>query len=168
MPDYHAFLSKLNASSSSASVSSRISHVSQVSQVSPENTLNFETSPELFKHQKAIRVWLDKSIDAILKGFPPDSECSPRSSDKTTKDCSLYVGSGGNAYLHWKLAKYFKAEGDEEKATLHQKHAVSAIKVALSLSPTEIINGREISFYIGNAGKAEWVFRWLLLMGKWW
>ena len=153
MPDYQAFLSKLNASSSSASVASRVSHVSQVSQATP--TLNFESSPELFKHQKAIREWLNKNIETVLKGFPPDSEFSPRSSDKTTKDCTLYVGSGGNAYLHWKLAKYFEAEEEKERAALHQKHALSAIEVALSLSPTEVINGREIAFYIGNAGMVE-------------
>ncbi len=59
--------------------------------------------------------------------------------------------SGGNAYLHWKLAKFFEADRDPERAEDHCQKAVQAVTVAISLLRKPSSNG--ISFYIGNAGE---------------
>ena len=149
MLDYHSFLARLNFTSSQASVCSQ---VSQLSQVTPENALDFESSSEFLKQQKDIRDWIGRSVEHISNAFPPNSQYSPRSTNESVKNSSIYVGCGGNAYLHWKLTKFFEAEGEMEKAELHRKHAVTAIEVALSMLPTEIAGGKEIAFYIGSAG----------------
>ena len=61
---------------------------------------------------------------------------------------------GGNAYLHWRLSRFFEQEGDEERKVLHLGHAVTAVNVALSLLPQKTRKGEGIAFYIGNAGKS--------------
>lgn len=149
MLDYPSFLARLNFTSSQASVSSQ---GSQLSQATPESAIDFESSSEFLKQQKDIREWISKSVERITKAFPPDSLYCPKSTNESVKDSSVYVGSGGNAYLHWKLTKFFEAEGETEKVELHRKHAVYSIEVALSLLPREIAAGQEIAFFIGSAG----------------
>ena len=63
---------------------------------------------------------------------------------------TYFVHVGGNAYLHWKLAKFFAAEKDSERVEDHRVKAVQAISVAVSLLPQP--SSRGIAFYIGNAG----------------
>ncbi len=120
--------------------------------MAPENALNFESSPEFLKQQKQIREWIKRNIEVVVKAFPPHSQFSPRSTDRSSKDSSIYLGCGGNAYLHWKLSKYFQLEEDEEMVQVHKNYAVTAIEVALSLLPSRIESGSEIAFYIGSAG----------------
>ena len=66
------------------------------------------------------------------------------------RDFSIYVGTGGNAYLHWKLSKFFGVEKDGEKEAFHRQKAVEAVTVALSLLPTPSSEG--IAFFLGGAG----------------
>ena len=75
--------------------------------------------------------------------------------EHSDSDFSVYVGAGGNAYLHWKLSNFFAAEQNDERSGFHLQTAAEAIKVALSLLPRASSNG--IAFYIGNAGNG--VFR---------
>ena len=65
---------------------------------------------------------------------------------------------GGNAYLHWRLSRFFEAEGDEQKQLQHREHAVAAINVALTQLPSRPRRGEGIAFYIGSAGKEAAVF----------
>ena len=66
---------------------------------------------------------------------------------------NLNVNSiGGNAYLHWRLSRFFEEEGNEERKLTHLGHAVSAVNVALSLLAPSTRKGEGIAFYIGNAG----------------
>lgn len=66
------------------------------------------------------------------------------------RDFSIYVGTGGNAYLHWKLSEFFAVEKDGEKEAFHRQKAVEAVTVALSLLPTPSSEG--IAFFLGGAG----------------
>ena len=148
MPDYDVFLSRLNSFQSQTSISS-------VDSSTPGNISTFETSPEYMRLQQETRAWILKHIELIMKACPPQSDVSPASVRECSKqDSSIYVGSGGNAYLHWKLTKFFGAEGEKDKAEFHRKCAVSAIEVALSLlTPRRRIHaGDDIAFYIGSAG----------------
>ena len=135
---------------------------SSIGSQSPDHTFTFKSSSDLKKLEQETRVWIFKNIETILKSFPPESQSCPTSvRGKSQQDYSIYVGCGGNAYLHWKLAKFFEAEGDIDKAEFHKKSAVVAVEVALSLLPSYIHNGEEIAFYIGSAGKLVYLVYWL-------
>lgn len=150
MLEYQDFLVQLNSFSSQMSMVSDISVVSQGSQVSPDNTANFESSPEFIKHQRDVRAWITKNVELITKAYPPTSQYAPTSvKGKAETDYSVYVGCGGNAYVHWKLTQFFEAEGEKEKVDFHRKNAISAIEVALSMLPSR---ERNVAFYIGSAG----------------
>lgn len=66
--------------------------------------------------------------------------------------CVMIIYLGGNAYLHWRLSKFFEEEGDKERKLQHQGDAVTAINVALSLLPARPRKGEGVAFYIGNTG----------------
>ncbi len=55
--------------------------------------------------------------------------------------------------MHWKLARFFHAESNPEKAEDHGQKAVQAIAVAISLLRKPNSNG--IAFFIGNAGESR-------------
>ena len=63
--------------------------------------------------------------------------------------------AGGNAYLHWRLSRFYEKEGNTEKATFHRQKSSQAVNVALSLlpKPTADATPMRIAFYIGTAGK---------------
>ena len=67
---------------------------------------------------------------------------------------SATVCVGGNAYLHWRLSRFFEAEGNEEKQLQHREHAVTAVSVALTQLPSKakLRKGEGIAFFVGNAG----------------
>lgn len=117
----------------------------------------FEASPTFKQLQQDTRTWIHRNVELIVKSFPPSSQFSPKSvRGKAKSDSSIYVGCGGNAYLHWKLTSFFEAEGDSEKVEFHRKSALTAIGVALSLLPPKPEEeGEGIAFYIGSAGR--WV-----------
>ena len=113
------------------------------------------TSTPLYKeHVDKIRTWVISNCQAIERRWPPESLASP-SSDPSQHDhnFSIYTGAGGNAYLHWKLSRWWEAEGDGEKSDEHLLKALQAIETSLSLCKEE--DRSEISFYIGAAGKIE-------------
>ena len=145
MPDYSAFLAHQRSPDIESPPGSQES--------SADNERPFESSPEFSKHQKYIRDWISKSVDCIIKDFPPMSRLCPASvKEEDDEDHSIYTGTGSNAYLHWKLARFYEAEEQKEKADLHREYAVSAIEVALKMLPSKYPKGEEIAFYTGSAG----------------
>ena len=81
--------------------------------------------------------------------------------------CYYYTNAtvcvGGNAYLHWRLSRFFEAEEDEEKQLQHREHAVTAISVALTQLPSkaELRKGEGIAFFIGNAGTSLYYYHFV-------
>ncbi len=141
MQDYDEFISHLNLDSS-IRCSHNLDHTS---------VATFEASSELKKMQQNTRAWIHENVELIQKDCPPSSMHSPLSVEgKSDQAYSIYVGCGGKAYVHWKLAKFFEAEGDKERLDWHRRSAVVAIEVALSLVASKV---EEISFYLGSAGK---------------
>ena len=115
---------------------------------------SFVTSTEHRKLCCDIRTWLHENIAHILKAYPPSSVLSPTSvRGHSKRDFSIYVGNGGNAYLHWKLSKFFAVEKNREKEEFHQQKAVEAVTVALSLLPTP--SSEDIAFFLGGAGMSS-------------
>ena len=157
MLDYPAFLAHLNASSSSVSVCSHMSQASHWSQVATDHTANFESSSDYVKQQRQVRAWIAGNIELIMKHYPPAAQYAPTSvKGKTVEDYSIYTGCGGNAYLYWKLSRFFEAEGEQEKAKFHRKNAISTVEVALSMLQPNIRRGSDISFYMGSAGMCRY------------
>lgn len=98
------------------------------------------------------RARLSEEIAHVTAAYPPSSVTSPTSrAGHAKRDPSVYVGSGGNAYLHWKLSAFFEAEGDADKSKEHLGKAAEAVEVALSLLPPSPTSS-DIAFYIGSAG----------------
>ena len=67
--------------------------------------------------------------------------------------------AGGNAYLHWRLSRFYEKEENTEKATFHRQKSVQAVKVALSLLPKPTADALPIAFYIGTAGETLQVYQ---------
>ena len=146
MPDYDAFLAQLGQQSS---------HLSLTPDDHPDSSKpTFLTSPTYLKLRQQTKAWLLRNIELIQKMVPAASQSMPTSlAGKTKNDNTIYTGCGGNAYLHWKLSGFFKAEDEKEKASFHSKCAITAIECALSMCPKKFPKGQEIAFYIGNAGR---------------
>ena len=146
MPDYDAFKS-LHASSQQS--------LTPDTEEAPElPKSSFMTSSLYTRLRQETKDWLLRNIELIQRMVPADSQNVPTSrKGTTTTDNSIYTGCGGNAYLHWRLSCFFKAEENKEKASFHSKSAVKAIECALSMCPKKVKRGEEIAFYIGSAGK---------------
>ena len=154
MPDYDAFISKLGLNSSQQSLPDSQQSLPDSGHSSDHPT--FTSSPSYLRLQQETRAWLRKNIELICRAYPPESEAAPTSRrEQSRKDNSIYIGSGGNAYLHWRLARFFEAEGEAEKVAFHRKCALTAINVALSMMPKKFHMGDDISFYIGSAGRCN-------------
>lgn len=143
MPDYDTFISQLALNHSPQLGTSRDGN---------DTPLTFKASSCYHKLQQETKTWILKHVKLIQHMFPPESQSAPISVGKSRNDSSIYVGCGGNAYLHWRLARFFEAEGDPEKAVFHRKSAETAVNVALSMLPKRYDRGDEIAFYIGSAG----------------
>ena len=99
-----------------------------------------------------VQARLSEEIAHLVAAYPPGSVTTPTSiAGHAKRDPSVYVGSGGNAYLHWKLSGFFEAEGDANKSREHLGRAAEAVEVALSLLPPSPTSS-DIAFYIGSAG----------------
>ena len=171
MLDYSGFLARLNALSSNVSVSSEVSMLSQASQgsqVPTDHTANFESSPEYVKQQRDVKTWITKNIELLMKMYPPMSTYAPTSRPgRTRQEDSIYAGCGGNAYLHWKLTRFFEAEGEMDKAEIHKKNAILAVEVALSMLPPRLNRGDGISFYMGSAGMYCHISYYVFVVLEW-
>ena len=105
-----------------------------------------------YLHCPQIRARLSTDVARLEASCPTKSTSSPTSVDSYTKpDPSVYVGSGGIAYLHWKLSGHFEAEGESGKAREHLRKAAEAVQTTLTLLPRSPASD-EIAFYIGSAG----------------
>lgn len=99
-----------------------------------------------------VQARLSEEIARVVAAYPPGSVTSPTSkAGHAKRDPSIYVGSGGNAYLHWKLSGFFEVEGEVDKSREHLGKAAEAVNVALSLLPPSPTSS-DIAFYIGSAG----------------
>lgn len=135
MPDYASFVGKLKSSSGADS----------------SEDVNYLASADYARLCREIRGFLQENIPRILQVYPPGSALAPASvKEHSDRDFSVYVGAGGNAYLHWKLSMFFAAEQNDDRSGFHLQKAGEAIQVALSLLPRPSSDG--IAFYIGNAG----------------
>ena len=98
------------------------------------------------------RQWLKENVIKIRKEYPPDTTIAPSTNPKVkSKDPFVYVGAGGNAYLHWKLSRFYKLESDEDKSYEHLMHALEAVHTALMLLPKNVTEGG-CAFYMGATG----------------
>lgn len=141
MPDYSIFISHLHRRTSQLSLPETPEQATFISSIS-YNTLRQET-----------KAWLLDNVELIQKKFPPASHSAPTSvQGRCREKSSIYVGCGGNAYLHWRLSRFFEAERDGEKVEFHRKNAIAAVEVSLSMLPKRFTEGKEIAFYIGSAG----------------
>ena len=137
MPDYAAFMSDLQKQGHGAA----------------QGQLTFLTSAHFSRLRQKTKAWILSNVELLLKHFPPSNGSSPISvPGKFREDSSIYVGCGGNAYVHWKLACFFEAEGEKEKAAFHLKGAATAVEVTLNMVSKKS-GPEEISFYMGSAGK---------------
>ena len=110
----------------------------------------YTSTPIYKKHLDKIRELISSSCQTIERRWPAESLVSPSSdSNKLDKDFSIYAGAGGNAYLYWKLSRWWEAEGDRDKSDEYLMKALQAIETSLSL----IKDLTGISFYIGAAGE---------------
>ena len=99
------------------------------------------------------RLWLKENIVKLQKEYPPDTVVKPSTNTKKkSKDNSVYVGAGGNAYLHWKLSRFYSLEGDEDRACEHLMRGLEAIHTAMMLI-TKRPEETGLAFYIGAPGK---------------
>ena len=99
------------------------------------------------------RGWLKENIAEIQKVYPPDTMIVPSSNArKKEKNPHLYTGAGGNAYLHWKLSRFYKIEGDADRSSIHMMRALEAVNTALMLLDKKSQESG-IAFYIGATGK---------------
>ena len=149
MPDYESFIAQLKLSSSQVSLPAGTGDAS----------ITFDSSSSHHKLKEETKDWILQNVALVMSKIPQGGQYSPTSlKGKEKQDSSIYVGTGGNAYLHWKLTRFFQAEGEKEKADFHRQSAVSAINVSLGLLPRKVAMGRGISFYIGSAGvlKNNW------------
>lgn len=98
------------------------------------------------------RTWLKENIIKIQKDYPPDTILAPSTNPKTkSKDSSIYIGAGGNAYLHWKLSQFYSLDGDEDKSSEHMMRGLEAVHTALMLIPKNFAEGG-CAFYMGASG----------------
>ena len=97
--------------------------------------LAYTSTPNYREHVDKIRTWVISNCQAIERRWPPESLASPLSvPSKHEHDfTSIYTGAGGNAYLHWKLSRWWEVEGDGEKSDEHLLKALQAIETSLSL-----------------------------------
>ena len=130
-PDYASFLAKQRSTHGDGKV------------------LAYTSTPAHTHQVQKMREWLTNSLETIEKRWPPDCPVVPSSDPgRHDRDSSVYVGAAGNAYLHWKLSRWWDAEGRGDKADEHVLKALQAIETALSL----IKDPSGIAFYIGAAG----------------
>ena len=110
----------------------------------------YTSTPVYKEHLGKIRELISSYCQTIERRWPAESLVSPTSnSEKVDRDSSIYTGAGGNAYLYWKLSRWWEAEGDQDKSDEYLMKALQAIETSLSL--IKDLSG--ISFYVGAAGK---------------
>lgn len=98
------------------------------------------------------RGWLKENIAEIQKVYPPDTVIVPSSNaKKKEKNAHLYIGAGGNAYLHWKLSRFYEIEGDADRSSIHMMRALEAVNTSLMLLDKKSQESG-IAFYIGATG----------------
>ena len=117
-------------------------------------------STDFKQSQHRVRAWLRENISVIQQAYPSDSSVAPCSDPRRTeRDASIYTGAGGNAYLHWKLCRYYENEGDVDRSSEHLVKALEAVNVALLLSQRRRGTEAGVAFYCGSTGSGARVKR---------
>ena len=118
-----------------------------------EEGADFISSKDLCRLKQTVREWLEEKIQLITRAHPSTSLLSPSSvRGHETKDFSIYVGSGGNAYLLWRVSNFHERERNAERAAFHLQQANEAVNMSLRILPRRKKGGEGIAFFIGNAG----------------
>jgi lantibiotic modifying enzyme len=118
----------------------------------PKDTKVFLESSECKEILAKGRELIKENVTLLQSVWPPDQAIVPSSNPKSkSKDNSVYIGAGGNAYLNWKLHRFFKREGDEEKSYEHLLRALESVNTALLLIHRDH-KGKGCSFYMGSPG----------------
>lgn len=113
----------------------------------------YVASADFKKTQHRVRAWLRENIPAIQQAYPPDSSVAPCSDPRRSeRDASIYTGAGGNAYLHWKLCRFYESEGDVDRSSEHLVKALEAVNVALLLAKRKSGTESGVAFYCGSTG----------------
>ena len=99
------------------------------------------------------RLWLKDHIKEMHTSYPPQTDIAPATNPKKKKqrDCSIYTGAGGNAYMHWKLSRFYTLEGDADRSFDHLLKGLEAVNTALMISKEP--NQTGCAFYVGVTGK---------------
>lgn len=95
------------------------------------------------------RGWLRENIIKYQTEYPPETTLPPSNDPrKKSRDPDIYIGAGGNAYVHWKLSRYYETEGDRDKSIEHLVKGIESIHTALGMKE----GGKGVAFYIGRPG----------------
>ena len=114
------------------------------------------SSADFKKAQHRVRAWLRENISVIQRMYPSDSSVAPCSDPRRSeRDASIYTGAGGNAYLHWKLCRFYENEGDVDRSSEHLVKALEAVNVALLLSQRRHGTEAGVAFYCGSTGSGQ-------------
>ena len=115
------------------------------------NSTKYSSTVECHKIQQKARIWLKNHIKKMHDSYPPQSDIAPSTrkiTSKKQKDSSIYTGAGGNAYMHWKLSRFYSLEGDADRTLEHVLKGLQAIDTALSIP-----DGGGVAFYVGLTGE---------------
>lgn len=94
------------------------------------------------------RSWLKSHVREIGKHYPFQSDIAPSSNArKSTRDGTIYTGAGGNAFMYWRLSRFYKLEGDKDQSFDCLMKALEAMNTALMVP-----NNSGVAFYCGMAG----------------
>lgn len=105
-------------------------------------------SPEAKSILERSGQWLRESIINYQSEYPVDTTVSPSNDTRRkSRDPSIYIGAGGNAYVQWKLSQYYLSVGNNDYYIEHLMKSIEAIHTALSIGGDD-----GIAFYIGKAG----------------
>ncbi len=130
------------------------------------DSTKYSNTVECHRIQQKARIWLKNHIKKMHESYPPQSDIAPSTRKITSKkpkqiDCSIYTGAGGNAYMHWKLSRFYSLEDDADRSLEHVLKGLQAIDTALFI-PCE----GGVTFYMGLTGQlALWVLLSDILRG---
>ena len=117
------------------------------------NETKYSNTIECNQTLQKSRLWLKDAIKEMHTSYPPQTDTAPTTNPKKKKqkDGSIYTGAGGNAYMHWKLSRFYTLEGDADRSFDHLLKGLEAINTALMISREPGQSGW--AFYVGTTGE---------------
>lgn len=83
---------------------------------------------------------------------PPTMAERVKSHGPCREDPSFYTGSGGCAYVYWRVARYFAKQGDVSREAKYAEYAKTSVKVSLELHAKRKERQGCASFFMSKAG----------------